>query len=30
LKAINLIKHRIIHGFNTTSGDIENTVCARV
>jgi hypothetical protein len=30
LRAISLIKHHIIHDFNTTGGHIENTVCARV
>jgi hypothetical protein len=30
LRAISLIKHRITHDFNTTGGDIKNTVCTRV
>jgi hypothetical protein len=30
LGAISLIKHGITHGFNTTGGHIENTVCVRV
>jgi hypothetical protein len=30
LRAISLIKHHITHGFNTTDGHIENTVCMRV
>jgi hypothetical protein len=29
LRVISLIKHCITHGFNTTDGHIENTVCAR-
>jgi hypothetical protein len=28
--SLHTIKHRITRGFNTTGGDIENTVCARV
>jgi hypothetical protein len=30
LRVISLIKHHITRGFNTTSGDIENSVCTRV
>jgi hypothetical protein len=30
LRVISLIKYRITRGFNTTGGDIENTVCAKV